>query len=1448
MIARKGPKGDNSNSVKIGKFLLTFAGILFASLGTLLFQPTVFCEITLPVVAYGLGWKAKAVSARLSAMGVLEIREFEAVNDAKSRIAMDSGRVEFAPLTILSGRPEILRADFRFAMVDLEVTSPKEKKKTSPVSIPFSLREARVNLMEGRFRTETGAWILKSVQATAGGWDGETPREIRLQLGQLNWDGPGKQELATAMRATAQKSQNPSGGDVWDIQATTDVSTVIDLPPWHLVSPCQLVLEGKAIRSPREDWRVNGLKAVWQGIGGIRLAAKIDGTYAPSGNWAAEIQFEPTDLRLAGVFLQPRGIQSVAGSLGGAVKLGGGPSQPLVVELDLSGQAVQMATAGGIFWPSQPAALAFSSRGEWNADEGLLKVDRLSANLGRAGQPEDFRLLLDRPAVVSMVAKSKTPVGEAASLQWTARGLEMAALAPIFFDPAKLQVEGGSLSAEGSARVQGGRVGLVGRVDSRAMTASGRWLQGRIAVQSGSFDFQGYLDQGTQLHLESATVRASWEGGATEDLSFLAKAEWDFGKNQGFLAGDLAMGLTGLGKAWSGARFWPEDGQAKAHVEFSGNPNQKGSGLVSLGLSNMRWPGEKAGSWEAKLSSEVEVSQGGWTLPELVVQANRAGTPLLDGKVSGVWKPAGDEGRIKIELAKAESDFVVPLLKNFTPNWQWNEASGQGSFEFIRQNQHDRVTANLQAAVTVDTGTAQRPRPVDFSSVQGNVQASWPSGTSGVLSIDALALVAKHRDGSEAVRATLDAPLTLEKRGPEEWQPAGTRACSGLVQFGGWPMGILAPLVLAKADENSIAGTLSGFVRVQSDPARGRLQLEMDVSCPDFSVDLPGLRLTDNRTNVKAEAELGSDRTLAIRKVMVASEQAGKVWLELSSEKAAQSILAVVGKVDLAAFAQNVPAVTPYVSLGTMVLKANVGEPKAGVRKVGFSAEAQDLAVSLPEIGSANGLKAKVLGTLDWGKEGVTLLDDVQLTAEGFGGTLIIEKVDWKKSEAVSWESGRIPKGWVGFLAGSWLQPNRWVEGDLVLGRGFWEPGDHGNSGQIDVTVVEARISDQKKLASVSLRLDGNWDYDQRTHIFTVKDASMFFSGSENQPVEIPLLRAGPGLLDATLIGETLDLRGILDQYGNWQSAPLAAGNQPEPLRLDLSARLQKVIFRDASVGPVNISKFQLGPEGVSLQKASVEVQGGVITGSVAQKNGPDSPLQADLVVRRFPLGAILSPMIKDARGSLGGYANLEFSGQASGGRVQDLQQSLRGNGTFRLYEAHLENLPAIRKALQGAGLFLGSSLVAESKINDLGGSFQVAGSKISTQDLRILGSTLSASMRGWMDWMTQAIDFEVNLALTREAIQSSGQLQGAMTQLVGNSNEYYTKIPGSASITGTLADPKVQMDVAKMLLAGGINLLLNTPQGVLQGAGGAAGGAAGAAAGAAGSILQGVGNLFKGF
>jgi len=835
------------------------------------------------------------------------------------------------------------------------------------------------------------------------------------------------------------------------------------------------------------------------------------------------------------------------------------------------------------------------------------------------------------------------------------------------------------------------------------------------------------------------------------------------------------------------------------------------------------------------------MDQGTWTLPELGLQANRAGEPLLESKVAALWKPTQDMGRVQVKLLRAESAFVVPLLKNFTPDWQWTEASGSGSFDFTRENRHDLVKADLQGAVTVETGTAQRPRPVDFASVQGNLQASWPSGTEGELAIETVALVAKHRDGTEAVRASLDAPLFLKKKGAKEWEPAGTKPSSGMVQFAGWPMGIVAPLILPKANETSIAGTLSGFLRVQSDPQKRSLAAQVDLSSPDLSVQLPELRLPENQVNLKADVTLESDGDLAVQKVMLASRQGGVDWLELSAENVAEPGLAVVGKMDLGVAHQNVPAAAPYVSAGSLLLKANVGEPKDGMRKLGFSAAAQGLTLTLPEIGTLPVLGADAQGILSWGADGFAALDDLNLTARSAAGELTLVKVDYRKNGALAWDSARVPKGWAATLAKPWLQPNPWVEGSVVLGEGFWEPGEHGSSGEINLLLSEGRISSRDTLESVSCRLEGVWEYDNRTEAFTLKDASLGFfrldaaakKVTELPPVEIPSCRAGPGRFEATLKGGVLDLRGLLDQLTCWQSAPAPAARQP--IRLELSADLDQVVLPGVSVGPVQIQRFRYGPDGVWLQPSSAEMQEGVIRASIVESGEASRPVQFQLFVEKFPLEAILRPMIRDARGPLGGWADLTFRGWATGAKLEELQQTLTGEGKFQLYQAHLENLPAIAKALQSGGALLGSSFIGASQINEVGASFQVAGTRISTEDLQVSGTALKAGMRGWVDWLSQAIEFRFRLALTREAIQSSGQLQGVMTQLVGNNTGYFTQIPGTASITGTLADPRVDMDVGKMLLEGGINLLMNAPSEILQGAGNAAGGATGAA----GQIFQ---------
>ncbi|NBR70440.1 MAG: hypothetical protein EBT69_09750, partial [Verrucomicrobia bacterium] len=369
------------------------------------------------------------------------------------------------------------------------------------------------------------------------------------------------------------------------------------------------------------------------------------------------------------------------------------------------------------------------------------------------------------------------------------------------------------------------------------------------------------------------------------------------------------------------------------------------------------------------------------------------------------------------------------------------------------------------------------------------------------------------------------------------------------------------------------------------------------------------------------------------------------------------------------------------------------------------------------------------------------------------------------------------------------LSPVRWLDGDVVLGAGFWEPGDHGASGGLDLTLLGVRLMENEKLPSASLRLAGTFEYDNRSAGFDLRDTTLLFPDYRDDPVVVSSFHWSPGSLRAQIKGGVLDLRGLLAQTQVWQDAksdPKAPVSPP--WRLDLSAGLRKIVVQEAEVGPVKIPRLLFGPEEIQLDPSIVQVQGGSISASVLGA-GLGKPVQAQVAVNKFPLGAILGNAIHDARGPIGGWADFQLSARSDGPSLEELRKSLHGQGRFRLYQAHLENLPALNQALQKAGAVLGSSYIASSEINDLGSEFTIQGEKITVPNLQVVGNALTASLDGWLNWFTQTLDFKLRFALTKEAMQSSGQLQGAMTQLIGKSNDYYTKIPGDARITGTLSN-----------------------------------------------------------
>ncbi|NCY22039.1 hypothetical protein EBX31_08800 [bacterium] len=800
-------------------------------------------------------------------------------------------------------------------------------------------------------------------------------------------------------------------------------------------------------------------------------------------------------------------------------------------------------------------------------------------------------------------------------------------------------------------------------------------------------------------------------------------------------------------------------------------------------------------------------------MPQISLQADRGGVPLLEGEAALDWRMNPEEGMAKLELKRAESALMVPILTIVTPAWKWEEASATGSFQFFRQKSEDQVMAKLQGAIKVETGIPGHSRPVDFSSVDGVIQASWPSGSSGKLMVDSFSLQARHRDGSDAVLATLDHPLLVEKKSSGQWKPAGKDPASAQIQLRDWPIGLFTPLVFPNASESSVLGAVSGSVKILSDPKRGTLKGEADLQVPDLIIHLPKIDLPTNQINLRASVSLGSDQTLQIQKTEMLAQQDGVNWLTLTVEKSPHPGLVVLGKVDLATASKNLPDLTPFLSGGALEMKAEVADPKEDVRKIGYSLEVKNLQAQLPKIGPLSGMNLKSQGIADW-QNGFSSLSEVHLVADGSMGNLELQKIAWVKKGALAWEGGRIAEGWIQTFY-------------VVLGAGFWEPREHGGSGEVDLTLVDVRLMENAKLPPASLRIGGAFEYDHRSTGVDLRDTTLLFPEYRDDPVVISAFHWSPGFLRAKIEGGTLDLRGLLAQTQAWQdkeSDPKVSASPSSPMRIDLSANLRKVVVQESEVGPVRIPRLLFGPEEILLEPSIVQVQGGSIHASVLGA-GLGKPVQAQVAVNKFPLGAILGSAIHDARGPIGGLADFQLSARADGPSVDELRKSLSGQGSFRLYQAHLENLPSLSQALQKTGALLGSSYIGSSEINDLGSEFQIQGERITVPNLQVLGSALSASLNGWLNWFTQALDFKLRFALTKEAMESSGQLQGAMTQLIGKSNDYYTKIPGDARITGTLSNPDVKMDIGKMLAEGGINLLLNAPSGILQGANGATGG-----------------------
>jgi len=251
---------------------------------------------------------------------------------------------------------------------------------------------------------------------------------------------------------------------------------------------------------------------------------------------------------------------------------------------------------------------------------------------------------------------------------------------------------------------------------------------------------------------------------------------------------------------------------------------------------------------------------------------------------------------------------------------------------------------------------------VDFSSIQGGIQATWPSGNVGKLSIEQLAMTARHRDGTDAIRASLDQVLTLEKIGKGEWRPSGQGVATGSIQYTSWPVGLFAPLIFPEAKETSLLGSASGFIQVRSDPKKGIFQGEVNLQMPDFTIDLPQVQLKDHQVSLTAGVTLGEKGDLDVPRVSLVVKKEGQSWLDFKVEKESQPALSAKGTLDLAVVKDVLTGWSDYISDGDLTLQAEVGDPKDGGRTIGYSAVISGFSGGHTSLGTITGAEVRSQG------------------------------------------------------------------------------------------------------------------------------------------------------------------------------------------------------------------------------------------------------------------------------------------------------------------------------------------------------------------------------------------------------------------------------------------------------------------------------------------------------
>ncbi len=269
---------------------------------------------------------------------------------------------------------------------------------------------------------------------------------------------------------------------------------------------------------------------------------------------------------------------------------------------------------------------------------------------------------------------------------------------------------------------------------------------------------------------------------------------------------------------------------------------------------------------------------------------------------------------------------------------------------------------------------------------------------------------------------------------------------------------------------------------------------------------------------------------------------------------------------------------------------------------------------------------------------------------------------------------------------------------------------------------------------------------------------------------------------------------------------PPSSGGKSWDLSLNLQA--DSIRIRSLQVTEVHLPYIQKG-ETLRLDNGSLKLNGSPISAKIWTDPPPGKPLfHFELQGDALPLAPVVDAFAPKLRNTLGGTLNLKFYGQGRGLNSGDLQNHLDAALEISAKGTHMQQVPAMKHALEQLGKLLQSDDIAASSMDQIEASARISDGKVHTDNLHLAGSAIEATLRGNLLW-NQQLQMEAGLKIKRDVMNRSALLS-QLTQIVSAETGDWIKLPNATRVGGSLSNPDVQVDSTKLIGGAAINTGVN--------------------------------------